>query len=141
MIIRVLVTGSRDWTDYERLVGALLEQDPCAEHGECNPGCPTITVVHGACAIGADALADGFARAWGVRVESHPADWERHGKRAGYVRNAEMVALGADVCLAFIMPCRRADCPDGPAVHDSHGAAMTARLAETAGIPVRRIRP
>lgn len=123
--MRILVTGSRDWEDRQSLVYRLMEHDPCAEHGDCNADCPRITVVHGACPTGADAMAAEFALQWGVDVEAHPADWEQHGRRAGFVRNAEMVELGADVCLAFIK--------DG-----SKGATMTADLAEQAGIPVRR---
>lgn len=123
--MRVLVTGSRDWTDVRAIELALMEQDPCAEHDDCFDPSHLITVVHGHCPTGADAIADRFAQQWGVTVERHPADWDTHGKRAGFLRNQVMVNLGADVCLAFIK-------------NNSSGASMTARLAEEAGIPVRR---
>lgn len=117
--MRILITGSRDWTD--RALIHLMLNDAIGLHG---PGYSVI-VVSGACPTGADLLCEQEAERNGWTVERHPADWETHGKRAGFVRNAEMVALGADVCLAFIK-------------NGSKGASMTARLAEEAGIPVRR---
>lgn len=114
---RVLVTGSREWDDWQTITGALIE----AAAGKPRP----VTVVHG-CARGADSLAAQAARKLGWEVEDHPADWSI-GKSAGFRRNAEMVALGADVCLAFVR--------DG-----SRGATHCAETARKAGIPVRYFR-
>lgn len=118
-MIRILVTGSRDWPSPEVVHRALADVIGRAPVGA------DIVLVHGACRTGADAQADRWARASGIRVETHPARWDVYRKRAGFIRNTQMVALGADVCLAFIK--------DG-----SRGASHTALLAETAGIPVRR---
>lgn len=108
------MTGSRDWWDRDRLDGILsqfLEGD--------------ITLVSGACPTGADLMAEEYAREHGWIVELHPANWLRYGKRAGFIRNSEMVALGADVCLAFIL-------------NGSKGATKCSDLAEQAGIEVQR---
>jgi hypothetical protein len=96
--VRVLVTGSRDWSD-RGILRAALDQ-LLAEHG------PT-TVVHGACPPNADALADQWAHdtaPTGVLAERHPADWRPHGRSAGFIRYAAIVAAGADLVLAFFDP-------------------------------------
>ncbi len=127
---RVLVTGSREY----RGSAVLREISLLAiEHGRDN-----LVVVHGAARSGADKLADMAAKALGIRVEPHAADWGRYNKRAGYIRNEEMVALGADLTLVFALQCAKASC-QGRAPHDTHGTAHCAQAARKAGIPVRRI--
>lgn len=118
---RVLVTGSRTWTDQQQIADALLD----CWHGAFEDGADGIVVVHGACPRGADALAAKWAADNGVPTEAHPADWNTNGKQAGFIRNQHMVQLGARICLAFIR--------DG-----SRGASHTADLAEKAGMDVRR---
>jgi YspA, cpYpsA-related SLOG family len=108
---RVLVTGSRTWTDYSAILDALSEV--ASEHA-------AVVVVHGA-AKGADSLAARAARELGLQTEPHPADWSA-GRGAGYARNARMVQLGADLYLAFIKS-------------GSRGASHCSTLADQAGIP------
>lgn len=117
---RVLVTGSRDWTDLLTLDRALG-----AEQGLAVIDQKRLVVVHGG-ARGADAMADIWAVRNGVAVERHPARWRLGGvynPYAGLVRNREMVKAGADVCLAFIRS-------------GSRGASHCAQLAVEAGIRV-----
>lgn len=114
--MRMLVTGSRDWTDINRLCREIIWFATVSQN---------VTLVHGACPTGADDIADDFGTTHGWTIERHPADWGRHGRRAGFVRNAAMVSAGAEVCLAFIK-------------NKSSGATMCADLAEKAGIPTHR---
>lgn len=124
--LRVLVTGSRQWPRERAVV--VRDVIAAAAGGDRDPGC--VTVVHGACQdregrlLGADRWADLTAERLGYRVERLPADWARFGRGAGMIRNRAMVALGADVCLAF---------PLGA----SPGTRGCLREAERAGIPVR----
>ncbi|MFJ2110551.1 SLOG family protein [Streptomyces sp. NPDC087850] len=116
---RILITGSRDWDDYDLIHAALTFA--------CFQQVPAV-IVHGACPTGADALASRWVhrhRAIGLSEELHPAMWRWHGRAAGPRRNAHMVHLGADITLAFIR-------------NRSRGATGCADLAEAAGIPVKR---
>lgn len=112
---RLLVTGSRTWTDKKAIYQALRDwwdstgRDPAA------------VLVSGACPKGADRLAEEVWEQNGLTVERHPADWDQYGKRAGFVRNKAMVDTAPDHLAAFIL--------DG-----SKGASQTLRLAREAGI-------
>jgi hypothetical protein len=142
--VRVLVTGSRDWDNgvlINRLLAGICEDYdlnyPPDEHGNTLPDPSKITVVHGAAKTGADFWADQWAIAnCDMRlVERHPADWSR-GRGAGLARNHKMIALGADLCLAFVMPCRSTACTR-KAPHGSHGTMHCAAHARMAGIETR----
>lgn len=116
--MRILITGSRDWTDRGVIANALRQ---AGQDAGLHP--QEVTIVHGACPTGADRIADELAHEYGCRRELHPADWATHGKAASPIRNAHMVSLGADICLDF--PLRV-----------SRGTRNCIRLAREAGIPV-----
>ena len=116
--MRILVTGSRNHPSQD-MVAHALSRFAIA---------PNVTVVHGDCPTGADKYASFWCKTQpDVTEEAHPADWERHGKAAGPIRNQEMVDLGADICIAF---------PHGV----SRGTWDCVRRAEKAGIRVHVIR-
>jgi len=115
---RVLVTGSRSWTD-EGLIREMFKIINGTEYGHRE-----ITLIHGT-AAGADTMAERAAQDLGWKIERHPANWDLYGKRAGYIRNAEMVKASPDICLAFIH-------------NHSKGATMCADLAVKAGIPTKK---
>jgi hypothetical protein len=135
---RILVTGSRNWDDEELLRAVLTEEIQKAYALSMRP-----VVVHGKNPRGADALAARLCARLGpdiVLEEPHPARWDALGKSAGHVRNAEMVALGAAVCLVFAMPCGNPGCARRGR-HMSHGTAGCARLARKTGARVRQFTP
>lgn len=127
---RILVTGSRTWTDREFI---------CREMEKAALFYPLPAVlIHGDCPEGADSLAKWLAINYlGWAHEPHPTDWTKYGRRAGFIRNAEMVQLGATHCLAFLRPCVKRNCQT-PMPHWSHGADHCAWLALKAGIPTTR---
>lgn len=114
--MRLLITGSRDWTDKDTIESAMLAATWHIDNRHA------ITVVHGN-ARGADTLAAQVAAKHGFAIEAHPADWDQHGRGAGAIRNLEMARAGAHICLAF---------PLG----ESRGTHMMIGMAREAGIPV-----
>lgn len=110
--MRVLVCGSRSWTDryaIERELRALPDG---------------AIVIHGA-ARGADTIAGEIANRLGLIVETFPADWKRHGRAAGHIRKRRMLEEGKpDLVLAFDL--------------GTPGTADMMRQAQRAGLPVHR---
>jgi hypothetical protein len=129
---RVIVTGSRDWEAVPPIHGILWKLYDEAQRKD-----QSFIVVHGDCPSGADLIAKQWvlgAQAVGhprLTHEPHPAEWDQYGRTGGPRRNREMVELGADLCLAFILPCRNRRCRN---VHGSHGATHCRNEALAAGI-------
>ena len=117
--MKVLVCGGRDYADRAKI------------HDELeilNAFNMSLCVISGG-ATGADALAEEWAREQikkhsGVSFRGFKADWNKHGKAAGPIRNQAMLDKGQpDLVLAF---------PGG------NGTADMIRRAEAANVPVKR---
>lgn len=111
----IIVSGSRDWTDWEYVWGSLEEAS--AEF-------PDASFKFGDCPTGVDKMALDWCEAYGWPYEQFVADWDTYGHSAGPIRNLRMVRSGGDVLLAF---------PKGV----SKGTRGTMVMAEGLGIEVR----
>ncbi len=113
--MRVLVCGGRNFNNQELLVSTLNtlyldENFDVLIEGEAN---------------GADKMSAWWAEAYNIKIERYNAEWKKHGRRAGFIRNQRMLDEGnPDLVIAF---------PGGV------GTDMMCNLAEQAGIEVRKI--
>lgn len=82
--MRILVFGGRDYNDRQLAFRALD-----ALHAKY----PISLIIHGG-ARGADSLGGEWAAERGVPVKVFMADWNQHGKRAGHLRNQQMLEEG-----------------------------------------------
>ena len=89
----VIIAGSRDFSNY-----SLLEEK-CDYILSRKKETNKIVVISGT-AQGADRLGERYARERGYEIMRMPADWDSHGKKAGYIRNCDM-ADRADALIAF----------------------------------------
>lgn len=111
--MRMLITGSRNYADRDTLLDAI-------EYYLGETYIEDVIIIEGG-ARGADRIAREHALDMGYVVETYPANWEKYGKKAGGIRNQEMVDNGADICLAFPL-------------EDSIGTYDCIRRAKNAGI-------
>lgn len=86
--MKTIVAGSRDFAEYD-LLALHLDQSPWR-----------ITEVVSGKARGADSLGEEWAAHNDIPVSSFPADWNKYGKSAGYIRNSAM-ADEAGALVAF----------------------------------------
>lgn len=110
--MKVLVCGGRAYKDETR-IREVLSAFHAAQ--------PIARLIEGG-AAGADARAAAWASANGVPWDTYVADWARHGKAAGPIRNQRMLDEGQpDVVIAF---------PGGA------GTAHMVKIARAAGVEV-----
>lgn len=112
---RILICGDREWTNYELVLRCVRK---------ANATEPIDLIIEGECR-GADVMGRRAAEACGIYIAPFPAEWDRLGKRAGPVRNQQMLDEGKPTevwafhdCLAqsrgttdMINRCRKAGVP------------------------------
>lgn len=86
--MRVIIAGSRSCIDPAHVFWAVEESGF------------TPSVVLSGTARGADQCGEVWAECVGVPVEKYPAEWNRYGKQAGFLRNEQM-ANNADALIAL----------------------------------------
>lgn len=88
--MRLIIAGGRnfeDWDLFEEVMGQFKPDNIEA-------------VLSGHCSTGADKMGERWAKRHGIPVELYPAQWDKYGKKAGFMRNNEMAA-DADALMAF----------------------------------------
>lgn len=128
---KVLVTGSRDWTDWlllytvlqELEIPAVITKRRAAGLGGRTIAHEAVTLIHGG-AKGADQYAKGEALRLGWEVHEERPDYVTFGHTAPFIRNRAMVMLRPHICIAFIKD-------------HSSGSEHCLELAREAGIETR----
>lgn len=89
-MFKVIVAGSRTFNDY----GLLKEKLDYYLSNYNN-----VEIVSGT-AKGADQYGERYAKERGFSIKKFPAQWDKYGKKAGYLRNKQMAEY-ADALVAF----------------------------------------
>lgn len=92
LLNKIIIAGGRDFNNYALLKGYVdkfLSTYPS----------DSIEIVSGN-ARGADKLGERYAKEHNLPVKLFPANWDKYGKRAGYLRNQEMADY-ANMLIAF----------------------------------------
>lgn len=105
----ILVCGGRDYRRWDEVCRVL----------DRTPGISA--VVHGA-ASGADSLAHQWAVSRGIAHRAFPANWGLYGRRAGFLRNEQMLHENPDIAEVIAFP-------------GGKGTAHMVDAARKAGVP------
>jgi len=94
--VKLLICGSRDFNDFDFMSRRLDEYLSSADLSK-------IEIVSGG-AMGTDTLAERYARENNIQFTKFPAEWDRYGRSAGFIRNDEMAKYCSgpkNTCVAF----------------------------------------
>jgi hypothetical protein len=86
--MKIAIIGSRDFNNYKLVIETLESYKS------------KISLVVSGAAKGADSLGEKWAIDNNIQTLIFPADWEKHGKRAGFIRNEDIIK-NCDGVIAF----------------------------------------
>ena len=116
---RIVICGGRHFNDYEQLkttITYFLKQRKIEIEN--------VEIVSGHCQ-GADMLGEQYAKEYGLNLTIFPADWQRYKRKAGPIRNKQMIEYIMQTenkaVIAFVS-------------ENSKGTKQTVLLAKRAGI-------
>ena len=93
----IIIAGSRNFADYAKMRTEALRAIREA-FNKINKS--DVTIISGG-ARGADALGERFAKEFGLNCHIIKADWDKHGKKAGYLRNEQMAEFARAIDNAY----------------------------------------
>lgn len=94
-MVKVIVAGSRTANNFE-----LVEKSLMIYFKEHKFHRADVEIISGT-ARGADQLGEQFANKYGLKLTKFPADWDKYGKSAGYIRNEEMAKYATENGILF----------------------------------------
>ena len=95
-MIKVIVAGSRTFSDFN-----VVEKQLMMYFKANNLHRQDVEIISGT-ANGADKLGEKFAEKYNLKLTKFPADWDKYGKSAGYIRNEEMAKYAIDNGIVFV---------------------------------------
>jgi hypothetical protein len=103
--MNVLICGGRDYNDWDTFRNEMFEiadrEFPRLQPDKYDNYLYAVKIIAGG-AKGADSLAADWAAVEWTDYKEYPADWEKHGKAAGIIRNQQMLDEGKpDLVIAF----------------------------------------
>lgn len=90
--MKLIIAGSRNFSDWQYFIDHFCKLPEWLLN--------TFNEVISGGAKGVDSLGERLAQSCGIKLTRFPADWEKYGKKAGMIRNAQMAEY-ADGLIAF----------------------------------------